>query len=334
MITKELIDRFLKNECTPEEHRMVSEHLEAHPEEWEQYLPEQEMTELQETPWDEKRSEKAYESIQQRLTKNGGAIRRLRVGLAAAAVILVIGMVWFFNRSNDDAQGRQAGVPKTISAPLADVWEHKKNMTTSTQTILLSDGSTIDLTPNSEVEYKERMVRLKGEALFNVAKDKTKPFIVKSGDLTTTVLGTSFSVKYIESDPTIRVHLFTGRVVVNNMNLLPGEELVYDKQRMTAKIIRPTKNNMAVRTQKKAGKTVQPDWYMFGGQPLTQVFDQLSEYYGIEINYYPSDVSNRYFTAKFARTDSLDAILKDISLLHDLSLKKTDGVYYFRKKKH
>lgn len=333
MITKELIDRFLKNECSPEEHRIVSEYLEAHPEELERHLPENEFVEATgQGEWDRQRSEDAYRSIQKKLTKKVAPIRRLKVALAAASVILVIGMVWLFSR--DTGKGQPTAIPKAIEAPLADVWEHKKNMTASTQTILLNDGSTIDLAPNSEVEYRQRTVHLQGEALFSVAKDKTRPFTVKSGDLTTTVLGTSFSVKAYDKEPTIKVHLFTGRVAVNSNNLLPGEELIYDKQQMTARIVRPTRNNMAVNTLKKGTTTKQPDWYMFGGQPLTQVFDQLSDYYGIDINYIPADVSNRYFTGKFSKTDSLDTILKDISLLHDLSLRKTDGVYYFRKKKH
>lgn len=71
---------------------------------------------------------------------------------------------------------------------------------------------------------------------------------------------------------------------------------------------------------------------MFGGQSLTDVFDQLSDYYGVQINYFPSDVANRYFTGKFSKSDSVEVILNDIALLHGLTLKKTEGIYVFRRK--
>jgi ferric-dicitrate binding protein FerR (iron transport regulator) len=347
MITKELIDRYLRNECNEDERRLVMEYLAAHPEEMEQHLPEEEFTaqQHQDQLWEKERSEQALQSIKDKLFKRPAVIHRLRAGLAAASVILVIGMVWFFSRGKE----ARPGYNNPVTAPLADVMERRTNMTAATITVALMDGSTVDLAPNSEIEYKKaftggskRMVKLQGEALFSVAKDKTRSFVVMSEDLTTTVLGTSFSVKAYAAEPTIKVRLFTGKVAVNTktrtdstIGLAPGDELIYDRQAMTAKVTSfREKKDLAVSTSRKAGKTRQPDWYMFGGQPLPQVFDQLSEYYGVEINFYPSDVSNRYFTGKFSKTDSIETILKDISLLHDLTLKKTDGVYIFRKKKH
>jgi ferric-dicitrate binding protein FerR (iron transport regulator) len=75
-----------------------------------------------------------------------------------------------------------------------------------------------------------------------------------------------------------------------------------------------------------------PEWYMFGGQSLAEVFDQLSDYYGTQINYFPADVENHYFTGKFSKTDSLEDILNDIALLHNLTLSKKEGMYVFRKR--
>lgn len=345
MITKELIDRYLRNECNEDERRLVMGYLAAHPEEMEQYLPEEEFSaqQHQTQPWEKERSEQVLQSIKDKLFKRPAVIHRMRAGLAAASVILVIGMVWFFSSRGKETR---PGYNDPVTAPLADVMERRTNTTAATITVALMDGSTVDLAPNSEIEYKKafaggpkRMVKLQGEALFSVAKDKIRPFVVISGDLTTTVLGTSFSVKDFAAEPTIRVHLFTGKVAVNTkadaIGLKPGDDLIYDRQRMTAKVTSSIKkSDLAISASPKAGKTRQPDWYMFGGQPLPQVFDQLSEYYGVEINFYPADVSNRYFTGKFSKTDSIETILKDISLLHDLTLKKTDGVYIFRKKKH
>ena len=65
----------------------------------------------------------------------------------------------------------------------------------------LPDGSRIWVNQNTEIEYpkqfasNERVISLKGEAFFEVARDTSRPFIITSGEIRTTVLGTSFNVK-------------------------------------------------------------------------------------------------------------------------------------------
>ncbi len=84
----------------------------------------------------------------------------------------------------------------------------------------LPDGSNVWLSAASSIQYPEefsdqnRTVILDGEAFFEVEQDAGRPFVVKSGPLTTTVLGTSFNVKAYKNDPGIEVTLATGSVEV------------------------------------------------------------------------------------------------------------------------
>ena len=105
--------------------------------------------------------------------------------------------------------------------------------------VILPDGSIVWLKDNSELIYPaqfagaKREVTLKGEALFEVAKDPDHPFTITCGELTTTVLGTSFHIKSIDND--IEVVVLTGKVSVKPSNgsvdaalvLLPNEKAVY-----------------------------------------------------------------------------------------------------------
>jgi ferric-dicitrate binding protein FerR (iron transport regulator) len=59
---------------------------------------------------------------------------------------------------------------------------------------------------------------LEGEAFFEVAADPERPFIVRTGDLETTVLGTSFNVKAYPKDGKIDVAVKTGKVTVVAQN--------------------------------------------------------------------------------------------------------------------
>lgn len=103
--------------------------------------------------------------------------------------------------------------------------------------LVLSDGTKVWLNDESKLEFPsyfgkgKRVVRLKGEAFFEVAKDRRRPFVVKNDYFTTTVLGTVFNVRaYDEHDANIV--LVSGRVALNTgflsdtKYLSPGEMAV------------------------------------------------------------------------------------------------------------
>ncbi len=105
--------------------------------------------------------------------------------------------------------------------------------------VLLSDGSVVWLKPHSALTYPnhfrddgKRIVDVSGEALFEVEKNPTRPFIVHSGELTTTVLGTSFNIKTIGRH--VEVTVLTGRVSLTATSdevgvvVLPDQKAIYN----------------------------------------------------------------------------------------------------------
>jgi transmembrane sensor len=85
------------------------------------------------------------------------------------------------------------------------------------RSITLADGSTVDLNARSKlrVEFsnnERRVELLDGQALFQVAKDKSRPFIVASGEATVRAVGTQFDVYRKDSGTTVTV--LEGRVAV------------------------------------------------------------------------------------------------------------------------
>lgn len=85
----------------------------------------------------------------------------------------------------------------------------------------LQDGSRVHLNANSELIIASdfgqgsRTISLKGEAYFEVARDTTRPFIIKTHDLTTTVLGTSFNIESYPDDSQTRVAVSSGLVRID-----------------------------------------------------------------------------------------------------------------------
>jgi len=85
------------------------------------------------------------------------------------------------------------------------------------RSITLADGSTVDLNAHSKLRIEfsntERRVELlEGQALFQVAKDKHRAFLVQSGDALVRAVGTQFDVSHKDSDTTVTV--IEGRVAV------------------------------------------------------------------------------------------------------------------------
>lgn len=100
--------------------------------------------------------------------------------------------------------------------------------------VVLADGTSVWLNAESKLEYpsqfsgNERRVKLQGEAYFEVAKNKNKPFIVEANGVKTRVLGTQFNVRaYSKADS--HVTLIEGSVEVANSTskvftrIKPGE---------------------------------------------------------------------------------------------------------------
>ncbi len=114
--------------------------------------------------------------------------------------------------------------------------------TAKTQTVILPDGSEVQLNSQSTLLYppqfkgKIRSVFLLGEANFKVTPNKKHPFIVKTNDFQVTVLGTEFNMSAYPEDEEVTTTLISGsiRVDLNDLTtsvvLKPNEQLIYNRK--------------------------------------------------------------------------------------------------------
>lgn len=348
MIPQELIEKYFRNECNSDEKKLVLEYFQENPEEWNKYMTEEDWDNLKVSQdLDPGLSKRLFRTVSRNTFKKSGSKRNR--WLAAATVSgLLLGLLWYYR---PDKGSLISG--NDMHAAAAPRMVEKMNATDLPLPIMLENGSTVVLSPNTSIRFydpfvhdNKREVYLTGEALFKVAGNKARPFIVYSGDIATNVLGTEFTVRAFDESNVITVALHQGKVRVtaapainvkwkSDMVLLPGDKLTYDKRTMLATVQRHATAGPMVKAgvAGNKGTTVQrPDWYMFDASPLSDVFDQLSSYYQVDIYYYPSDISNKYFSGRMDKTDALDSILNDIALLNRLMIEKKNGVYTVRKK--
>ncbi|MBX5462494.1 MAG: FecR domain-containing protein [Steroidobacteraceae bacterium] len=158
-----------------------------------------------------------------------------RPALAAAAVgVLAVGAALIWYRASTPA----VRAPVVASAGLTTMRDYVTAKGERLE-ITLPDGSNVSLNTDTalDVEFSEgqRLVRLRrGQAIFSVAKDSARPFLVQAGDRQVRATGTLFDV-YLAQDR-LQVVLAEGEVIVTRLHsgeraarpvrLSPGQALV------------------------------------------------------------------------------------------------------------
>lgn len=138
---------------------------------------------------------------------------QLRRIAATIALLVSVGItLWFFVKNETTTE--------TLKDTLIS-WNEKKTNAGEKVTISLPDGSKVKLNSLSGLRYSgnfnllERKIFLVGEAYFEVEKNDQKPFIVVTGNIETSVLGTSFNVKSF-SDSVASIAVTSGHVLVKD----------------------------------------------------------------------------------------------------------------------
>jgi transmembrane sensor len=112
--------------------------------------------------------------------------------------------------------------------------------------VVLADGTKVVLNAGSSITYpviftgSERKVKLTGEAYFEVAHNKLKPFHVETKDQDVQVLGTHFNINAYTEETSTRTTLLEGSVKVSligatseSLVLVPGQQAVVHDAQMT-----------------------------------------------------------------------------------------------------
>lgn len=170
----------------------------------------------------------------------------------------------------------------------------------------LPDGTRVWLNAASSLKYpasfsslKQRSVELTGEAYFEVAKDKTKPFLVKSKGQEVEVLGTHFDVNAYPDEQSIRTTLIEGSVKLNGqLTLKPGQQSVLNDGKFNVKEVNA--NDAA-------------DWkngeFVFNNEPLTSILKKAARWYGVEIVYTNELARIPTFTGSVSRSENISSVL-------------------------
>jgi ferric-dicitrate binding protein FerR (iron transport regulator) len=339
LITEKTIRQFFEGKCDPRDVDMVQAWLRENPSKLQEYLGVEEWEEFQPAQvLSPDVSGRMWGNVNKSPTRLTVHFRFGRWMAVAASVIVVVVLSWQFGSKKQNAA--------TIVPTIVSKEENIFNNTPKRMTLTLSDGSSVDLAPNSKLYYpgifnsSKREVTLNGEARFNIAKNDAKPFYVHSKAVLISVLGTQFTVSSFDGDNTTKVILHDGKVMIKipdsasryhktEYYLTPGDIFVFKKPNRRLNNVTPAPN-MAQTTVQDDSLTARilhlekdkADCYVFNNYPLDVVFDQLQIIYNTKIIYNKDELGNRSFIGKIDKNDSFYHILQSIALLNNFHLQR------------
>lgn len=179
--------------------------------------------------------------------------------------------------------------------------------------IILPDGSKVWLNAASSLKFptvfsgKDRYVELKGEAYFEVTKNKSLPFIVKSSDQLIEVLGTHFDVNNYPEEPQAKTTLLEGRVKASSgkgaIYLDPGQQAVVSKADSSGniKVLRGIDTEESIAW--KNGN------FQFDNAGIETVMRQMSRWYNVDIEY-SGKIPGDHFSGSFSRNMNISQAFK------------------------
>lgn len=226
-----------------------------------------------------------------------------RLGIAASLLLLgICSLVWLQHYVIPTGQENATFVVK-------------ENPAGQKSKIQLTDGTIVWLNSDSKVRYPSnfndstRTVELTGEAYFQVAKDTNRPFVVVSGDLQTTAVGTAFNVQYYAGDSVAMVFLAEGRVKA--MDIRNPDSIAFLEPGWGATIFKDS-----VGLQKFAGPADKyTSWkngvLFFDNANIQQVVKACERWYNVEIRIKGTPPDGWRFTGKF-KNENLENVLESM----------------------
>lgn len=182
---------------------------------------------------------------------------------------------------------------------------------TNTQFLRLPDGSTVLLNEGSRLEYPNtfdgntREVFLQGEGYFDIQHDPSKPFIVKTAEVTTTVLGTAFNVRAFPSDQHVTVTVTRGKVKVSKDEKVLG--VITHDQQITVERQTATAQQLTVNSKETTG-WMERDIH-FNDVTMEDALAELSNRFRVQIQLKNDQLRSCKFTATFVKGEDIEQIL-------------------------
>lgn len=198
--------------------------------------------------------------------------------------------------------------------------------------LVLPDGTRVLVSANSTFTYpatfgkKSREVNLEGEAFFDVTHNADLPFVVKSKEISVSVLGTKFNIYAYPEESYFEASLVKGsiQVTVNDdktkrMILVPNEKVIYNYASQT---FNKLKTDLRTETAWTRG-----DLY-FQSESLATILPKLERFYGVRFTM-EGKIPVEFLTASYHETDVND-VLRNLAIHYSFNYQKAGELVHLK----
>jgi ferric-dicitrate binding protein FerR (iron transport regulator) len=256
---------------------------------------------------------KAWETINKKTQQKNSTWQTIQKTIKPIAAIAAVLIIFFLGLKVINAPSESS-----ISTQYAEVFTQPGEKTS----VKLPDGTTVWLNSSSSLKYsfafnhKEREVELTGEAYFQVAKNKSKRFRVKSGALYVDVYGTSFDVKNYPDINQQEITVAEGIVGISDhtkefRKITKGEKAMLDKQ---SGVINFTTDDPELVSAWKNNELV------FKDTPIKDVIKALESWYGVNIKYEKQMMNKHSYSFKI-KTESFKEVMDMMKIMTPFEYK-------------
>lgn len=321
-----LMKRYLDNTCTRQEMNELLDYIKENPEDAQliDALPETLKEERYDADRDMEAGALSWSEMQKKLKDlpaNESVTWERFPWKLAASILLTAACIGTFFFWQENKNGWLADDKPSL----------KNNVRTSAdehRLIVLPDGSKVWLNHNSKLTQESafntrtREVTLHGEAFFDIRHDPGRPFIIKTGEVKTTVLGTAFNIRAFPGEDAVTVTVTRGKVRVEGENR-KGETITTNQQ-ITLNL-RFEQLKKQVVDAAAVAEWIEEDLILHE-VTLGEVEEILEKRYGVDIRLEQSLLEKCRFTATFFRQASLDEVLTAICLVNGALYEIQDKV--------
>lgn len=226
------------------------------------------------------------------------------------------------------------GLTYLLSNGINPEYSEVTNVSGKVKQVLLADGSRVDLNVGSKIIYaqkftsEKREVFLTGEAYFNVSKDRSKPFIVRTGDISIRVLGTKFNVKAYLNESDITTTLLEGAVLIENSStdkkkrLIPNDVYSYNQVTKAATLVNSANSSANISWRYGAIRMEQ--------MSMDEVCQQLERVYNVKIIILNNKLKQKRFTGELSYDENLMDILEILKITVPFKYTVNQQTYIIR----
>jgi ferric-dicitrate binding protein FerR (iron transport regulator) len=260
----------------------------------------------------QKEIERIWNLIRQMNPGKKEKTRRINLLRFAAGIALLIGIsgtVGYFisnSRSNSKPVYTEIFVPKGERS-----------------TVILPDGSTVQLNSDSHLKYTaamssgKRQINLEGEGFFQVRHDESRPFVVETPSVKIEVLGTSFNVSSYPNDSLTTTYLQSGKVKITDqkgdgIQLSPEEAFVFN---------RITQESQKIKIQDKRFTDWTQGILTVNGETIGELAKKLERRFNITINFGDQDVKNHVYSGSI-KDEDLNTLLEALTFASSIDYQQ------------